>query len=81
VGEAFGRIAKVFADLIQGLIFLMVPLTLSPEFTLLFLVTMTLLSLPLWLMGGIATRLGKKNTETANDYTGVLHVIPDPSHY
>ena len=75
VGEAFGRIAKVFADLIQGLIFLMVPLTLSPEFTLLFLVTTALLSLPLWLMGGIATRLGKKNTETANDYTGVLHDI------
>ena len=73
VGEAFGRIAKVFADLMQGLIFLIVPLTLSPEFTLLFLATTSLLSLPLWLMGGMATRLGKKNTETANDYTGVLH--------
>ncbi len=75
VGDSFGQIAKVIADSIQGLIFLLLPLSLSPKFTLLFILTTALLSAPLWLMGGLATRLGKKTTDTANDYTGALYEI------
>ena len=75
VGEAFGHIARIFANAIQGLIFLLVPLSLSPKFTLLFLVSAALVSAPLWLLGRFTYSLGKKNTDTANDYTGVLHEL------
>ena len=73
VGIAFSQIAKVFSDLMQGMIFLLVPLSFSPKFSLLFILTTVLISAPLWLMGGVATRLGKQSTDTANDYSGMLH--------
>jgi ATP-binding cassette subfamily B protein len=73
VGDTFGHIAKFLANLLQMIIFLAVPLTLSPKLTIIFLTTAGLISVPLWLLGGITYKLGKKNTETANVATGVLH--------
>ena len=75
VGDTFGQIAKIFASSIQGLIFLLVPLSLSPKFTLLFIAVTALFSAPLWLMGRLSYNLGKKNTDTANYYTGLLHEL------
>lgn len=73
VGDTFGHIAKLLANLLQMIIFLAIPLALSPKMTMIFLTTAGLVSTPLWLLGSINYRLGKKNTETANVSTGVLH--------
>ena len=73
VGDTFGHIARFLANFSQMVIFLAVPLTLSPKLTIIFLFAAGLISAPLWLLGGITYKLGKKNTETANVSTGVLH--------
>jgi ABC-type multidrug transport system fused ATPase/permease subunit len=73
VGDTFGHIAQLLANLLQAIIFLIVPFVLNPKLTIIFIVTSGIISLPLWLLGGISYSLGKKNTETANISAGVLH--------
>lgn len=73
VGDTFGHIAQFLANVLQAIIFLAVPFTLSPKLTVIFLASAGLLSAPLWLLRGITYSLGKRNTETANVAAGVLH--------
>jgi len=73
VGDTFGHIAGLLANILQALIFLTVPFALNPKLTIIFIVTTGIFSGPLWLLGGITYSLGKKNTETANISAGVLH--------
>ena len=73
VGDTFGQIALLFANVLQALIFLVTPFVLSPKLTLIFIFTAGLITGPLWMLKRITYNLGKKNTETANVNTGVLH--------
>jgi len=73
VGDTFGHIAQLLANVMQAIIFLIVPITLNPKLTIIFIATTALISAPLWLLGGITYNLGKRNTETANVGAGVLH--------
>lgn len=73
IGNTFGGLATVGANILQSLIFLLLPLTLSFQLTLSFLVLALFITSPLWIIKGLTYKLGKKNTETANVNTGVLH--------
>ena len=73
VGNTFGSIARLFANLLQAIIFLAVPFTLSPKLTILFITIAALISAPLWLLHRLSYGLGKQNTETANRVAGILH--------
>jgi len=75
VGDTFGHIAQLLANVLQVIIFLTVPFILSPKLTITFLMSVIFVSLPLWLLGGVTYRLGRKNTNTANLSAGVLHEI------
>ncbi len=73
IGDTFGNIAQFLSNLLQAIIFLMVPLTLSPKLTVIFIITAGLVSGPLWLLRGFTYHLGKMNTETANKQAGILY--------
>ncbi len=73
VGDTFGHIAQLMANLLQALIFLAVPFTLSPKLTFIFLSATFILTGPLWMLRGYIYQLGQRNTETANVGAGVLH--------
>ena len=73
VGDTFGHIAQLFANLMQALIFLVTPFILSPRLTFIFIVVAGLISAPLWMLRRTTYNLGQKNTETANVHTSILH--------
>jgi ABC-type multidrug transport system fused ATPase/permease subunit len=73
VGDNFGQIAEFFSNLLQACIFLIVPFTLSPKLTIIFLISAGIISSPLWMLRRLSYRLGEKDTETSNIATGVLH--------
>ena len=73
VGDTFGHIARLVANILQAVIFLMVPLALSPKLTIIFLVASAIISSPFWFLNRFTYSLGRQNTETANITTGVLH--------
>ena len=75
VGDTFGHMAKFIANSLQVFIFLSVPLTLSPKFTLIFLLITFLISTPLLLLSRWVYRFGKQTTETGNYNTGVIYEI------
>ena len=60
VGDTFGHIAQLCANLLQALIFLVTPLVLSPKLTLIFIVIAVILGAPLWFLGRKTYNLGKK---------------------
>ena len=72
VGDTFGHIAAFLANILQACIFLMVPFALNPKLTIIFLVTLAIISAPLWMLRNITYRLGKGNTETGNVNHGIL---------
>jgi ATP-binding cassette subfamily B protein len=73
VGDTFGHIAQFLANILQMFIFLVVPFILSTKLTLIFLgITMTI-SAPLWFLQRFTYSLGKRNTETANISSDILH--------
>jgi ABC-type multidrug transport system fused ATPase/permease subunit len=73
VGDTFGHIAQLIANLLQALIFMVVPFTLSPKLSFIFLFVALVLMAPLLLLRGYTYRLGQRNTETSNVSAGILH--------
>jgi len=73
VGDTFGHMARFLANMLQVSIFLVVPISLNPKLTLIFLATTGIISAPLWLLRRIVYSLGKRNTETANFAANVLY--------
>lgn len=73
VGDAFGRIATIFASIVQVFVFLAVPLALSPRLTVIFLCGLAVLGSPLLFLRRYAYGLGRKNTETGNVLTATLY--------
>ncbi len=75
IGDAMGNLASLFAQSVQLLIYLAVPLWLDAKLTLTALGLAALFGLPFLLLHRLAYRLGKENTETANQAIGVLGEI------
>jgi len=73
VGNTFGSIARLTANFLNALIFLILPFSISPSLTIYFILIAGVISSPLWLLHRFSYSLGKQNTETANKMTGILH--------
>jgi len=73
IGETFGHIAQLLANVVQAAIFLVVPFILSPKLTVIFLAAAGITSAPLWVLHRFTYSLGKRNTETANVVAGILY--------
>lgn len=73
VSDSFGLIAIFFANFLQLIAFLIVPFALSPTLTIIFLSIGGLAIVPCWIINKSIYRLGKRDTETSNVVTGILH--------
>jgi ABC-type multidrug transport system fused ATPase/permease subunit len=72
VGDAFGAMGRFTASFLQGVLYLAVPFYLSWQVSAATLATAVVFALPFHLLGRWSYRLGKENTETANQVAGVL---------
>lgn len=72
IGDTLGQLATLLAQIIQVFIYLAVPLWLNAKMTLTAIGLCVLLGSPFLLLHRISYRLGKKNTETANEAMGIL---------
>ena len=63
VGDNFGAIARLLANILQLFVFLFLPFVLSPYLTTVFLLTIGILSMPLFFIRKLAYSLGLKNTQ------------------
>jgi ABC-type multidrug transport system fused ATPase/permease subunit len=72
VGDAFGAMAGFFAQIVQCMLFLVVPFFLSWQISLIALASAALFALPFGLVGRTTYRLGKMNTATANEIGSVI---------
>lgn len=75
IGDTFGHMATWFAQIIQLAIYLAVPIWLNAQITLTALGLGILFGAPLLLFHRASYRLGKHNTETANDVMSVLSEV------
>ncbi len=73
IGDTFGGITRFFANIFHTLILLSIPIYFSPMLTGLFLILSFIISSPLIFLNRYIYSLGKKNTETANITSGILH--------
>lgn len=73
IGDSFGNISNIIANILQMLIFLILPLSLSPMITIIFLILTLLITSPVWFIRKSIYSLGKKNLKTANRMTSILH--------
>lgn len=75
VGDTFGHIARLFANLLQATLFLLVPVIIDWKLTVVFIGTVAVLGLPLWFAKVLSLRLGHSSTETANEATSILNEV------
>ena len=73
VGDSFGHIVSIFANIVQILVFLAVPFALSPKLTAIFLGALFILGSPLYFLRRYTYKLGRKNTKTGNALTETLY--------
>lgn len=71
-GDAFGQLGLLISNGSQILIFLIVPLLIAWEATLICLTLAVLLAAPLLLIGKLSYRLGREHVRTSNLMVGVL---------
>jgi len=72
VGSAFGAIALFFADMVQMIIFLAVPLYISWQVTTISLGIAIVLAVPFIFLGKYAYRWGAQSTKASNHVSSVL---------
>jgi len=75
IGDTLGHIATQFAQIIQLIIYLSVPLWLNASMTLIAVLLAILFGLPFLWLKNLSYRLGKENTVTANIALGTLSEI------
>lgn len=75
IGDTLGHLATLLAQVIQLCIFLAVPLYLNIKLTLSILIFSIFIGLPFLLLNKTSYKLGKKNTETANNAMAVLNEL------
>jgi ATP-binding cassette subfamily B protein len=73
IGDTIGHIATQFAQIIQFIIYLSVPLWLDASLTLTAVILAILFGLPFLALNRVSYRLGKLNTKTANILVGTLN--------
>lgn len=73
IGDTMGHLATLFAQTIQLLIYLLVPLSLNPSMTLIALGLSIIFGLPFVLMYKYSRKIAVNNVATANIMTGVLN--------
>ncbi len=73
IAEVFAIIARSFALIIQFLMFMTVPLLLSPLLTFIFIFLVILLALPVLYVKNFSYNLGKGATLTSNEMVGFLN--------
>ena len=72
IGDTIGHIATQFAQIIQFIIYLSIPLWLDASMTLTAVILAILFGLPFLGLNRMSYRLGKLNTKTANIVVGTL---------
>lgn len=72
VGDAFGAMASFFAQILQCIVFIVVPFCISWQVSLISISCAVLVALPFTLLGNVSYRLGQRNTATANDIGAVI---------
>jgi len=72
VGDAFGDIAYLFTNLLQFILYIMIPFYISWQVTTISLLTVFLISCPLGLLGGLSYRLGKRSTDARNRLSSII---------
>jgi len=75
IGDTFGHIATLFAQFVQLLIYLIIPLWIDPILTMTAIGSIIVFSVPFLLLNRLSYRLGKRNTETSNRQMGVLNEV------
>ncbi len=75
IGDTLGHIALLFAQIVQVIIFLAVPMWLNYRLTLTIFLISVLFGLPFLLLNNLTYKLGKKNTESANEAMSVLNEL------
>ena len=70
--SAFASLGRMFAGIVQGICFLVVPICISWQVTLASVGAALLLAAPFLLLGKPAYRLGQQTTATANELTIVI---------
>jgi len=73
VAQSFAGISRFLANIVQGVVLLLVPFTLSPYLTSLFLFFSIIFISPLYLVKNFSYIFGKQNTKTANIMISYLH--------
>jgi ABC-type multidrug transport system fused ATPase/permease subunit len=73
IGDTMGHLATLFAQVIQLLIYLVVPLSLNPQMTLISLGLSIIFGLPFVFMYKYSKKIAVNNVATANTMTGVLN--------
>ena len=72
IGDTFGNLATLLSQIVQLLIYLLVPLWLNPKLTLATLGLAMTFAIPFLALSKLSYGLGKRNTETANKVLGNL---------
>ncbi len=72
IGDTLGHLATLLAQIVQLSIYLILPLWLNTQLTLIALGLALLFGLPFMLLHGVSYKLGQRNTETANTAMSIL---------
>jgi ABC-type multidrug transport system fused ATPase/permease subunit len=72
IGAALGQMSILVAQIFQLFIYLMLPFLIAPKLTILTFVLASTLAIPFFFLNKMSYRLGKINTETANDSMGIM---------
>ena len=75
IGDTLGQIATLFAQFVHVFIFLILPFVLNIQLSLIILSLSIIFSIPFLLTNKISYKLGKENTETANEALGYLNEL------
>lgn len=73
VAQSFAGISRFMANLVQGVVLLVVPFALSPYLTSVFIFFILIFLTPLYLAKSFSYKFGKLNTSTANIMISYLH--------
>ena len=73
IGNTFNAIGHLVANFVQFILFIILPFIIDFKLSTIFLVSVTLLSAPLWLLNKFVYNLGQQDTTTGNLTASVLH--------
>jgi ATP-binding cassette subfamily B protein len=72
VGDSLGTLATLLAIFVQICIYLLVPIVLDAELTITAIGLSLIMAVPFLMLNKLGYRLGKQNTDTANNVMGIL---------